>query len=167
MEALKKNHYELLGLSKCYALDPAALEKSYLALQQAIHPDRFASAGETQKRLAMQLAAQVNEAFQTLRDPGRRAAYLCHLAGVDVALESNTAMPADFLMLQMEWREALDEAHGDEAAMMRLRAQAQAKALELQMQTQAALDERQDYVQAAGFTRQLAFVEKFLQDLNR
>ena len=172
MEALKKNHFDLFGLNRGFALDPEALEKAYLALQRVVHPDRFAHAGDTQRRLALQMTAQVNEAHQTLMDPARRAAYLCQLEGQDVGLESNTAMPAAFLMLQMSWREALDEALVEEAVpareagLAKLRAEAQAKTVELQMQLHQALDEEKNFVQAAGLTRQLVFVDKFLHDLS-
>ena len=75
-----------------------------------MHPDRFAGEGAAAQRIAMQWAVRVNEAYQRLKDPLKRAAYLCELRGAPIEAESNTAMPAAFLMQQMAWREALDEA---------------------------------------------------------
>jgi len=105
-----QNHFELFHLPVSFAVDMAQLARSYHEVQGRVHPDRFAHASETEKRVAMQWATRANEAYQTLRDPFKRAAYLCELHGVDLQTESNTAMPAAFLMQQMEWREALDEA---------------------------------------------------------
>lgn len=166
MQALKKNYFDLLGLVKRYALDPTELERAYLSLQQVVHPDRFAGAGETQRRLALQLAAQVNQAHRVLKKPSSRAGYLCELAGVDVGLESNTAMPTDFLMLQMEWRETLDDARPGDTALVKLRAEAQSKAVDTEMRLQSLIDDELNFTAAAGLTRQLVFIEKFLEDLS-
>jgi molecular chaperone HscB len=166
LHALQKNYFDLLGLTKCYAIDPDNLERAYLAVQKVVHPDRFAGASEMQRRFALQLAAQVNQAHQILKKPSSRASYLCELAGVDLGLESNTSMPSDFLMLQMEWREALDDIGADPIGLVKLRAEAHSKAVDTQMRLQSLLDEEHNYAAAAGLTRQLIFIEKFLEDLN-
>jgi molecular chaperone HscB len=166
VQALQKNFFDLLGLDRRYALDPADLERAYLTLQQVVHPDRFAGGSDTQRRLALQLAAQVNQAHQVLKTPSSRAAYLCELAGADVELESNTSMPTDFLMLQMEWRETLDEARLDPDSLVKLRAEAQSKAVDTQMRLQCLIDDEHNFTAAAGLTRQLVFIEKFLEDLS-
>ncbi len=167
MQALQKNYFELLGLPKRFALDPTDLERAYLTLQQVVHPDRFAGAGDTQRRLALQLAAQVNQAHRVLKSPASRAAYMCELEGVDVGLESNTSMPTEFLMLQMEWRETLDEPGLDSAGLVKLRAEAQSKAIDSQRRLQSLIDDEHDLTAAAGLTRQLVFIEKFLEDLSQ
>src|SRR5206468_6767320 len=92
-------------------LDRSALDVRWRALQAEVHPDRFASEGAAAQRVAMQWAVRVNEAYRRLQDPLKRAAYLCELNGATIGAENNTAMPADFLMQQLEWREALDDAH--------------------------------------------------------
>ena len=102
--------FTLLGLHKGFALERSQLDAAWKALQARVHPDRFAAEGGAAQRLAMQWAVRVNEAHQRLKDPLKRAAYLCELAGVPVQSESNTAMPGAFLMQQMQWREALEEA---------------------------------------------------------
>lgn len=110
MASLKDNYFALFGLPQRFSVDLTALEAAYRAVQSRVHPDRFAHAGDAQKRVAMQWAAQANAALQTLRQPLKRAVYLLSLRGVDVEAENNTAMAPDFLMQQMEWREAIDDA---------------------------------------------------------
>ena len=106
---LLQSHFELFGLNPGYDLDREVLAGIHLELQKAVHPDRFAAATPQEKRLAVQRAAQVNEAYRTLRDPLERARYLLHLNGIETDEESNTTMDPAFLMEQMEWRERLEE----------------------------------------------------------
>jgi molecular chaperone HscB len=108
--SLGKNHFALLGVPTQFAVDPTALDTAYRALQSQVHPDRFAAASDVEKRVAMQWSTQANEAYQTLKDPVKRATYLLGLRGVDVAAENNTAMEPAFLMAQMEWRENVEDA---------------------------------------------------------
>ncbi|WP_374619726.1 Fe-S protein assembly co-chaperone HscB [Pandoraea sp.] len=110
MSALTDNYFTLFDLPQRYTLDADALDAAYRAVQSRVHPDRFASASDAERRVAMQWAAQANAAYRTLRDPLQRATYLLTLQGIDVGAESNTAMAPDFLMQQMEWREAIDDA---------------------------------------------------------
>jgi len=107
---LQDNDFKLFGLPVRYALDRAELDERWKQLQRQVHPDRFAAQGAAAQRVAMQWSVRINEAYQRLKDPLKRAAYWCELQGVPVNAENNTAMPASFLMRQMEWREALDEA---------------------------------------------------------
>ncbi len=108
---LKKTHFELFELPAAFDLDQAQLAARYRELQRAVHPDRYASASDQERRLSVQLTAQVNEAYQTLRAPLRRARYLLALHGV-VIDDQDTAMDPLFLMEQMELREALAEVRG-------------------------------------------------------
>ncbi|HEY6096115.1 MAG TPA: Fe-S protein assembly co-chaperone HscB, partial [Gallionellaceae bacterium] len=107
---LKQDFFQLFGLPQRYLLDSTALEQHYRTLQAQVHPDKFAHLSETEQRVSMQLSTRVNEAYQTLRSPLRRARYLLTLHGVDTQEETNTSMPVEFLMQQMEWREAIEEA---------------------------------------------------------
>ncbi|WP_423196604.1 MULTISPECIES: Fe-S protein assembly co-chaperone HscB [unclassified Cupriavidus] len=107
---MKDDYFTLFGLPARYEVDEAALDAAYRTVQSQAHPDRFANAGDAERRVAMQWAARANEAYRTLRQPLKRAIYLLHLRGVDIEAESNTAMAPDFLMQQMEWREALQDA---------------------------------------------------------
>ena len=104
-----KNHFELFGLPAAFDIGADDLASRYRDLQRRIHPDKFANASDQERRLSLQLTAQVNEAFQTLKDPVQRARYLLRLRGVDTGEETDTAMDPAFLTEQMEWREGLDE----------------------------------------------------------
>ena len=110
MASLNDSHFDLFDLPPHYALDANKLDDAYRTVQAQVHPDRFAAAGDAQKRIAMQWATRTNEAYQTLRDPLKRATYLLSLRGVDVGAENNTAMEPAFLMQQMEWRENIEDA---------------------------------------------------------
>jgi molecular chaperone HscB len=107
---LQSNDFELFGVPQQFAQHRAELDDRWKALQREAHPDKFATQGAAAQRVAMQYSVRINEAYQRLKDPLRRAAYLCELGGAPIQAHSNTAMPAAFLMQQMEWREALDEA---------------------------------------------------------
>jgi len=107
---LGKNYFELFGLPATFDIDSADLALRYRDLQRQFHPDRFASATDPERRLSVQLTAQINSALQTLKDPVARARYLLGLQGVDTGEDTDTAMDRAFLMEQMELREALAEA---------------------------------------------------------
>lgn len=163
---LTDNDFQLFGLPETQAQVRADIDARWKSLQAEVHPDRFASEGAAAQRVAMQWAMRVNEAYQRLRNPLTRAAYLCELRGAPVQAENNTAMPAAFLMQQMEWREALDEA-GDEAALEALdddAARAEAAALE---QARRLLDEAGDAPAAASQVRALMFIQRFRADIDK
>lgn len=107
---LGKNYFELFGLPVSFDLDPADLAARYRKLQHRFHPDRFASRPDQERRLSLQLAAHINEAFQTLKEPLTRARYLLRLRGVDTDEDTDTVMDPAFLTEQMEFREGLAEA---------------------------------------------------------
>lgn len=161
------DHYALFGLEPRFALDESALDRAYRDLQSRVHPDRFAAATPPERRVAMQWAARANEAYQTLRAPLARAAYLCERRGAPVQAESNTTMPAGFLMQQMQWREALDEARaaGDCAALEDLRDEVQARRAQTLDALARALDAESDAPRAAALVRELMFIEKFGQEV--
>src|ERR671923_2580592 len=117
------NHFELFGLAPAFALDDLALERAYREIQSQVHPDRFAHAGDAERRASLQWTTRVNEAYRTLKNPVQRGKHLLELHGVDVAFETNTQMPSDFLMQQLELREELESATGgkDAARLDRLR----------------------------------------------
>jgi molecular chaperone HscB len=157
-----QNHFELFHLPQRFAIDLDALDKAYREVQSRVHPDRFAHATDTEKRVAMQWATRANEAYQTLKSPFKRAAYLCELNGIDLQVESNTAMPAEFLMQQMEWREALEDAKAakDVDAVERIEAEVRVSRKAKVERIGELLDAR-DFAEAAHGVRQLMFLEKF------
>ncbi|HWH80995.1 MAG TPA: Fe-S protein assembly co-chaperone HscB [Burkholderiaceae bacterium] len=162
---LASTDFELFDLAPRFALDRAALDARWRALQGEVHPDRFAVEGAAAQRVAMQWALRVNEAYERLKDPLRRAAYLCELNGAAIGAEDNTAMPAAFLMQQLEWREALDDANGTDAvgALADAVAAHQRQALD---ELRVTLDERRDFAAAAQQVRALMFVERFALDVD-
>src|SRR5690606_24207152 len=107
---LQQDFFALFGLPRRFRIEEPALEAAYHELHSRVHPDRHAHLPDADRRRAMQWATRVNEAFSTLRDPLARARYLIELAGIDVGLETNTVMSPAFLVEQMEWREAVEEA---------------------------------------------------------
>lgn len=111
----------------------------------------------------MQWSVRINEARQRLKDPVRRATYLCELHGQLIGAENNTAMPADFLMQQMQWREALDEAD-DVTSLQALADEVQQAQQETLHALGRSIDQQQDYVAAAQRVRRLMFVQRFAQD---
>jgi molecular chaperone HscB len=162
----RHDHFALFDLPPRFALDEASLEQAYRRVQAQVHPDRFASAGPAERRVAMQWAARANEAFRTLRSPLARAAYLCERHGQPIEAESNTAMPAQFLMQQMQWREELDEARsGEREAAQALAREVEARRDEVLARLASALDERHDYADAAAGVRELHFIDRFRDEL--
>jgi molecular chaperone HscB len=161
-----QNHFDLFHLPQQFSLDLGALDKAYHEVQNQVHPDKFASASDAEKRVAMQWATRANEAYKTLKSPFKRAAYLCEINGVDLQTESNTAMPVAFLMQQMEWREALDDARAqrDRDALEVLDADLRAARKETVAEVGALLDAA-DFTQAAEKVRQLMFLEKFADEV--
>jgi molecular chaperone HscB len=162
---LASTDFELFDIEPRFAIERDALDVRWRALQGEVHPDRFAAQGAASQRVAMQWAVRVNEAYQRLKDPLRRAAYLCELNGAAIEAENNTAMPAAFLMQQMEWREALDGAR-DVAAVRALEAEVMAHRTVALATLQRTLDVARDFPAAANQVRALMFVERFALDID-
>ena len=163
---LADNDFVLFGLPERFALDRADLDARWRKLQASAHPDRFSAEGAAAKRAAMQWSVRINEAYRRLREPLTRAAYLCELRGAPIAAESNTAMPADFLMQQMAWREALDEA-ADDVATATLDTEVRRAELALIAQVTMLLDHENAPALAAERVRALMFIARFRADLAR
>jgi len=163
---LGDDDFTLFGLPQRFALDRAALDDCWRALQAKVHPDRFVGEGAAAQRIAMQWAVRVNEAYQRLKDPLKRGAYLCELRGAPINAENNTAMPATFLMQQMAWREALDDA-ADAAAVERLDDEIAEHEQALLAELGRTLDEQGDATAAAQQVRALMFVARFRNDIAR
>ncbi|HUL93050.1 MAG TPA: Fe-S protein assembly co-chaperone HscB [Burkholderiales bacterium] len=163
---LNENHFQIFGVPAQFEVDVPALETRYHELQREVHPDRFASASEAEQRASMQLATRVNEAYQTLKSPLRRAGYLLQLHGVDPEFETNTAMPAEFLTDQMERRERLEDAvaAGDWQRLIALSGDLRVDQDSLFARIGRQLGALQ-WNEAAATLRQLKFLEKFGEDI--
>jgi molecular chaperone HscB len=163
---LDDNDFVLFGLPERFALDRADLDARWRRLQASVHPDKFAADGAAAQRVAMQWSVRVNEAYRRLREPLTRAAYLCELRGAPIDAERNTAMPADFLMQQMAWREALDDARG-EREVETLLSEVRRTEAALLAQLSGLLDEQQLPAVAAERVRALMFISKFRAEVAR
>lgn len=160
------NYFLFFGLEQQFNIDLAALDQAYLAVQKEVHPDRHARGSDAEQRLAMQMATLANTAFQTLKNPIQRGLYLCKLHGVDARLETNTAMPAIFLMKQMEWRENLEEQEEDLMALEALADEVDLSKRETLAEITQAIDGAHNYERAAELLRGLLFIDKFALELD-
>ncbi len=163
---LQSTDFALFGIPEQFAQDRAKLDSRWKELQREVHPDKFAAQGTAAQRIAMQWSVRINEAYQRLKDPVSRAAYLCDLHGAPIHAESNTAMPAAFLMQQMELREALDEASSEED-LDEITRQASENLRETLSRAEQLIDQTKDYPAAAQAVRALLFIQKFQADIER
>jgi molecular chaperone HscB len=109
------NYFQLFGLDSQFNLDTKTLAQTYQNLQRAVHPDRFAHGSEQEKLLAVKKSTLINDAYQTLKNPIRRAEYMLELRNVDMPNEQMSFSDNSFLMRQMELREMLAEVkHADD-----------------------------------------------------
>jgi len=166
---MQRTYFELFGLPTAFNIDVARLEQAYRQLQTEVHPDRFAAAADNERRKSLQWATHANEAYQTLKSPLNRARYLLRLKGIDTQEESNTAMPADFLMRQMEWREAIEEAQSaaDLPALEALSRELRHEARGMQQELSTQLDDAEDYATASETVRKLRFLDKVQAEIDQ
>lgn len=165
MKSLQSDDFELFGLVRRFGQDRTAIDARWKDLQRQAHPDKFADQGAAAQRVAMQWSVRINEAYQRLKDPLKRAAYLCELNGAPVNAENNTAMPTAFLMQQMAWREELDEAQGAQD-LERISQQVQRAKRDMLQDIERLIDDQQAFDQAVAQVRALMFVERFEDDVN-
>jgi molecular chaperone HscB len=171
---MASDHFELLGLSRRYALDPKDLEKRYQALARETHPDRFAQHGDQERRHALLLSTALNEAYRILRDPLRRAAYLVGLHGVQIDGQDSQGrgtvpLPPEFLSRFLTFREEFAEAPVGPREVLRL--QAETERGQLLDQLGGALDALGEHpsqaqlLAAAQLLLELRYYDRFLSEL--
>ena len=165
MKSLQSSDFELFGLEQRFSQERAELDTRWKDLQRQAHPDKFAAQGAAAQRIAMQWSVRINEAYQRLKDPLKRAAYLCELHGAPVDAENNTAMPATFLMQQMEWREELDDAKSAED-LDKISVQCKQAKRKVLQEIERLLDLALDYSAAVAQVRALMFIERFAADVD-
>ena len=163
---LNDTDFQLFAVPATFAQDRAVLGARWKELQREAHPDRFAAQGAAAQRVAMQWSVRINEAYQRLKDPIRRASYICELNGAPLNAENNTAMPGAFLMQQMEWREALDDAR-DIAAVEVLQEDVETTRARALSSLDWLIDEKGDYPGAVQQVRALMFIERFGEDVEK
>jgi len=164
-----QSYYALFGLEPVFNIDLTTLENNFRKIQSEAHPDRFVTNSAIEKLKSMQLATLANEAYQTLKHPANRAKYLLELQGIVAISDTNTAMPTDFLMQQMDWREALEDAKAakDIEALENLLREMQQEANVLNMNLVLLIDDKHDYATATETTRKLIFIDKVCADINK
>lgn len=160
------DYFELFGLPAKFALDEDALDATWRQVAARVHPDRFATAGAAERRVAMQWASTVNDAYRTLKSPLERARYLCERSGCDLQTESNTSMDGAFLMRQMEWREQLDDVRAAGSlskadSLVRDIQESRSKMIEVVGQM---IDLQKNHEAAASKVREWMFIEKMLAE---
>ena len=163
---LQSTDFELFDIPAQFAQERSVLDQRWKEIQREVHPDKFASEGAAAQRVAMQWSVRINEAYQRLKDPLKRAAYLCELNGAAVQADNNTAMPAAFLIQQMEWREALEEVK-TVAALEALNNEIQDVRRETLSKCGQCLDDSKDYPGAVALVRALMFIERFAADIDK
>ena len=161
---LQSTDFELFGLPKQFVQDRTRIDMRWKELQREAHPDKFAAHGPAAQRIAMQWSVRINEAYQRLKDPLKRASYLCELHGAPINAENNTVMPVDFLEQQMLWREALDEAkNSDDLNKILLESKFFQNAQLLKIEQ--TLDGEIDFQTASQQVRSLMFIERFANEV--
>jgi molecular chaperone HscB len=163
-----QNHFELFGLAPVFGLDKEMLEKAYREIQSRVHPDRFAHAGDAERRASLQWTTRVNEAYRTLKDPVQRAKHILELQGIDVGFETDTQMPTDFLLQQLELREELEAAASkkDAAGLDAMRARLRRQKSLLEAEIGDAIDLKRDFEGAAGQVRKLMFLHRLDEEID-
>lgn len=162
---LQSTDFELFDVPEQFVQNRMVLDARWKQLQREAHPDKFAAQGAAAQRVAMQWSVRINEAYQRLKEPLRRASYLCELNGAPINPETNTAMPSAFLMQQMTWREALDEAETVEE-MNEIAVMSQKKMDEQLLKVEQFLDVDRNFAAAAQQVRGLMFTERFASEVD-
>jgi molecular chaperone HscB len=167
-----KNYFDLFGMPVGFLLDTDELTRRYRDLQRVVHPDRFAHAGDYERRLSMQGATRINEAYQTLKDPLARARYLLSLSGVDLEQDGGTTTDTEFLMEQMELREALEGAGRQPEPHVTLaeltsRINQNVKLYTARLAVQLDTRDSEQLGEAAETVRKMQFLEKLRDEVER
>lgn len=162
---IHSSDFELFDIPEQFAQERSQLDARWKQLQREAHPDKFAGQGAAAQRVAMQWSVRINEAYQRLKNPLKRASYLCELHGAPINAENNTAMPTEFLMQQMAWREALDEAETRQD-FDKIALQSSSFGRDMLLKIEHSLDVNKDFLAAALQVRSLMFVERFASEVD-
>ncbi|MEJ3626264.1 co-chaperone HscB [Vibrio vulnificus] len=161
------NHFELFGLPPQFSLDGSLLSSQFREMQKRFHPDNFATASERDRLLAVQKAAQINDAYQVLKNPISRAEYLLSQNGLEIRGEQQTMQDPMFLMEQMELREELEEIPQSSDAESALAA-FDARVSKMYKQHLATIEQELNdaqWPQAADRVRKLKFIAKLKNEI--
>lgn len=169
MQSTPINYFELFAIAEQFDLDVSTLESNFRKTQSAYHPDRFVSAPAAEKLAAMQMATSANEAYSVLKSPAKRAKYILERHGIDAIADTNTAMPTEFLMQQMEWRERIEDARMARSisALDEIAGELKGETKSLINELHALLDINKDLTSATAVTRKLIFIDKVCADIDQ
>jgi molecular chaperone HscB len=163
-----RNYFELFGLPARFDVDGEALDRAYRMLQTEVHPDRFASGTASERRVALQSSAHVNEAYRALKDPVARASHLLALHGVIAESETDTRLDLEFLERQLERRERASDAsqERDERTLAALLAEIRNEMAEREAALRQLLDGDGAWEKARAGVRELRFLAKLADDVD-
>ena len=161
---LQATDFELFEIPAQFAQDRSVLDAKWKDLQREAHPDKFAAQGAAAQRIAMQWSVRINEAYNRLKDPLKRATYLCELNGAPIEAHTNTSMPPAFMMMQIEWREELEDAETAEE-LENIELQTANYKREQLSKIEQLIDVEHDYAAAANEVRALMFVARFVGEI--
>lgn len=166
------NYFDLFNLEPAFDIDTALLAERYRELQRAVHPDKFANDTEQQKMLSVQRTAQINDGYQTLKNPLRRAEHMLSLRGIELSHETTTLKDGAFLMQQMEWREALEDIQHSQQPQDLIDELYDSfsefeSSLSVQLAKLLASNDQADALLAADQIRKLKFMAKLQDELSR
>ncbi len=161
---LQSTDFELFDIPAQFAQDRNLLDATWKELQRQAHPDKFAAQGAAAQRIAMQWSVRINEAYARLKDPLKRASYLCELNGAPINAHTNTAMPTDFMMMQIEWREALEDAKTVKD-LDKIELETTNYERKVLSNIERLIDEEKNYQVASNEVRSLMFVARFVGEI--
>jgi len=116
----ESDYFRLFGLPHKLALDVDDLGARYYALSRRFHPDLWHDSPPAEREASVRATAIVNNAYQALKDPVRRALYWLSLHGESLGRD-NERVPPELATLVFEVQEKLEDlramrAGGDGAA---------------------------------------------------
>jgi len=155
---LTQNFFELFKLPEKFQIDTEKLQENYRSIQKEIHPDRFATSSENEKMQSMIKTTQINDAYQTLKSPIKRAKYILSLH----KFNEKVTLPPDFLMQQMEWEERLEEIEKDKNELEQFKLSINKEYEQYSSLAQKQIDSEQKWSEAAITIDKLYFIEKLL-----
>lgn len=159
---MTQNFFELFNLPEKFQIDIEKLKENYRSIQKEIHPDRFATSSENEKMQSMIKTTQINDAYQTLKSPIKRAKYILSLH----KFNEKVTLPPDFLMQQMEWEEYLEEIEKDKNKLEQFKLSINEEYEQHSSLAQQQIDNEQKWSEVAITIDKLYFIEKLLFKIN-
>lgn len=161
-----QHYFQLFQLPEQFDLNPTELEQQYRTLTARFHPDKMATASSFEQKQAMMMTATINQAYQILKNPIDRAAYLLTQHGIDADAPEHTSFAPEFLMQQMQWREQLNDARETQNTIELAKLQSEIQDVQTELYQELAHSfTQQEYQQATLLVRQGRFLNKLQQEI--